>query len=306
MKSKSFTLIELLVVIAIIGILAGIIVVSVSSATTSAQIAKLKVFNNSVRDSLGANLVSEWKFDEVNNPSANYTPDTWSSNHARLGDGSTSSTFPILLQSSDCASNSCFSYNGASNYLRVASSNELSFGNSITDTPFTISTWVNIGTVSGFVIIYKENEFFWTNNNSLRFYLYDQDTYNAIYRSAINLTPYLNKWTHLVMVYNGDQTANGISFYINGEKTSYGTAETAGTYTAMHATGGELRIGNTTTNGKIDDTRIYNTDLKASSIKQLYFAGLYSLLAKNLITKQQYSNRIISLEFYPSKQLCTQ
>jgi len=306
MHLKSFTLIELLVVITIIGVLAGIIIVSFSNATTSAQIAKYKIFNNSVRDSLGANLVSEWKFDETNNPSSNYTPDTWSSNHARLGDGSTSSTFPTLLQSSDCVSNSCFSYNGASSYLYVASSSDLSFGNSVTDTPFTISAWVNVGIVSGFTIVYKTNEYFWTNNNSLRFYLYDGDTYNSIYKNTINLTQYLNKWTHLVVVYNGDHTANGISFYINGEKTSYGTAETAGTYTAMHATGGELRIGNTTTNGKIDDLRIYNSDLKEANIKQLYYAGLHSLFAKNIINKQQYDDRIISLEFNHQKQLCSQ
>ena len=76
-KSKfeyAFTLIELLVVIAIIGILSGLIITTMSGATESARIAKLKVYSNSVRNTLGANLVSEWKFDNSN---AN---DSWGSN----------------------------------------------------------------------------------------------------------------------------------------------------------------------------------------------------------------------------------
>ena len=52
----SFTLIELLVVIAIVGILAGLIMLTMSDATEQARIAKLKVYGNSMRDILGNNL----------------------------------------------------------------------------------------------------------------------------------------------------------------------------------------------------------------------------------------------------------
>ena len=62
-SKKGFTLIELLVVIAIVGILAGIIIVSMTSATDSAIMAKAKVFSNSMRDSMSSSIVSEWKFD---------------------------------------------------------------------------------------------------------------------------------------------------------------------------------------------------------------------------------------------------
>ncbi|MFA5080863.1 MAG: prepilin-type N-terminal cleavage/methylation domain-containing protein, partial [Candidatus Paceibacterota bacterium] len=50
--SKSFTLIELLVVIAIIGILAGILIVSMSNATNSANDAKRKADLNQIVKSL--------------------------------------------------------------------------------------------------------------------------------------------------------------------------------------------------------------------------------------------------------------
>ena len=49
MKNKSFTLIELLVVIVIIGILAGVIMISTSSSIDKANIAKLKIFEESIK-----------------------------------------------------------------------------------------------------------------------------------------------------------------------------------------------------------------------------------------------------------------
>ena len=83
----AFTLIELLVVIAIIGILSGLIITTMSGATESARIAKLKVYSNSVRDTLGANLVSEWKLDQIVGSSAPYTTlDTWGTNIGTLMD----------------------------------------------------------------------------------------------------------------------------------------------------------------------------------------------------------------------------
>jgi len=60
---QAFTLIELLVVIAIIGILSGLIIVSMNGITNSATVAKAQVFSNSLRNALMMNLVSEWKFD---------------------------------------------------------------------------------------------------------------------------------------------------------------------------------------------------------------------------------------------------
>ena len=62
-KRTAFTLIELLVVIAIIGILSGLIIVSVSGAAQKATIAKAQIFSNSLRNSLMMNMVAEFKLE---------------------------------------------------------------------------------------------------------------------------------------------------------------------------------------------------------------------------------------------------
>ena len=93
MRNKSFTLIELLVVIVIIGILAGVIIVSTSSSINKANIAKVKVFENSVLNELGANMVSRWKLDEIVGTTT--TPDVWGSNTGTLGDGVTASLIQL-------------------------------------------------------------------------------------------------------------------------------------------------------------------------------------------------------------------
>ena len=62
-NKKSFTLIELLVVIVIIGILAELYDLY-SSSIDKANIAKLKVFEESIQNNLAANMVSRWPLDE--------------------------------------------------------------------------------------------------------------------------------------------------------------------------------------------------------------------------------------------------
>ncbi|MCX6760237.1 MAG: type II secretion system protein, partial [Candidatus Nealsonbacteria bacterium] len=64
MKKNAFTLIELLVVISIIGLLASIVLVSLSGARESARIAALKQFSASIYHALGANIIGYWSFED--------------------------------------------------------------------------------------------------------------------------------------------------------------------------------------------------------------------------------------------------
>ncbi|MFA5431278.1 MAG: type II secretion system protein [Candidatus Paceibacterota bacterium] len=108
----AFTLIELLVVIAIIGILSGLIVVSMSGVTEKANIAKSQVFSNSLRNSLMINTVSQYNFNDISdakigtNPVAADIKDSWGSNNGTSVGGN-----PIIRGGSDCVTGKCMEFN---------------------------------------------------------------------------------------------------------------------------------------------------------------------------------------------------
>src|SRR5574344_2332815 len=121
MKNKSFTLIELLVVIVIIGILAGVIIVSTSSSISKANIAKVKVFENSIQNELGANMVSRWKLDEI--ISTTTTPDAWGNNTGTLVNG------PVLKLEAECVTGKCMYFNrGIASHISILDKPEFNFG----------------------------------------------------------------------------------------------------------------------------------------------------------------------------------
>ena len=120
--NRAFTLIELLVVIAIIGILSGLIITTMSGATESARIAKLKVYSNSVRDSLGANLVSEWKFDEG---IGNVINDSWGINTGTWTGPLAPNTSPNFRPQSECISGQCLAFDGADDFVSIINNSSL-------------------------------------------------------------------------------------------------------------------------------------------------------------------------------------
>ena len=67
-KNKGFTLIELLVVIAIIGILAGIIIVSMDGTTTKANDARIKADLDSIRTQMELSKIDNVSY-HYSNPS---------------------------------------------------------------------------------------------------------------------------------------------------------------------------------------------------------------------------------------------
>jgi prepilin-type N-terminal cleavage/methylation domain-containing protein len=134
----AFTLIELLVVIAIIGILSGLIVISMSGVTNKANVAKAQVFSNSLRNSLMLNLVSEWNFNNLTgtvgseiSTASNFVVDGWGSNTG------TAYGSPVLKSDSDCITTKCLYFNGSTDYI-LFQGNNFNFGTE----DFTIALWV--------------------------------------------------------------------------------------------------------------------------------------------------------------------
>ena len=283
MKSKSFTLIELLVVIVIIGILAGVIMISTSSSIDKANIAKLKVFDESVANDLAANMISRWKLDEVNGTS---TPDAWGSNTGTLNGAAGTQNLPQLQLASQCVTDGCLKFDGYDDYI--------SYTHDIIASSWTVSVWVNpvipiimdaptYGIYAVFSGDYSER-FLGFSNYCLTMYSTNVGTYAFSSNGG---------WHKLDYVYSSNGVLNG---YVDGVKR--GSASVVN----VLGTSGYKRIGNRGDGleifkGSMDDLRVYNAALSSSQIKQNYIAGLDSLLSDGNISKEDYNQRINELAY---------
>jgi len=174
-------------------------------------------------------------------------------------------------------------FDGTDHFVSVADNDDLSFGSGSSDTPFSISAWINPVDATNFTIVSKgvfntDAEYILQLDGSDKLYLglYDEsvdNTYEGAYFNTA-LTSYQNSWFHVCATYNGvgGTSANaGIKLYIDGvEKSTSLTG--GGTYVAMENLGGELEIGrisSTYANGKISNLALYKTQLDSQTISQM-------------------------------------
>jgi len=296
-KLTAFTLIELLVVIAIIGILSALIIVGMNGATENARIAKAKTYSNSVRDVLGANLVSEWKFDHGNigdNAVIGDVLDTSGSNNATsIG----TAPGPVIKGGTDCINGNCLLFDEIDDYINVGNSNTLNISE------LTISAWVKTpGITLNFVdhmIAYKPNAYAFTisrDTNKMGWWLYGVNgvptDYNPLY--LVESLP-LNVWNNIVLTYGSDFKAR---IYINGVSK----LEQTYTNSIRQDSGSSLAISSSGArcfNGYIDEVRIFKEAIPTSQIWQNYFAGLNKIFAKQIISPTEYQKRIALLRQNP-------
>jgi prepilin-type N-terminal cleavage/methylation domain-containing protein len=278
---QAFTLIELLVVIAIIGILSGIIVVSMGGVTQKASIAKNQVFSNSLKNSLMLNLVSEWKLDGDVNDSWGNVDGAWN------GSGGGTNVTANYRPASECASGQCLNFDGTDDYINYGASSDYLAGS------FTIGVWANSFVKTWHYILGNSlynvaNAFeIYERQDSVGYGVYyDTNLGNpmTIYSGAINQ----GQWKYITVVYDGSY----LKLYIDG--TFKIQVARSGTFS-----GGNLVVGSNGISrywyGLIDDIRIYNAAMPTSQIKEQYYIGLNKLLSKGEITKEEYSNKIEDL-----------
>lgn len=299
---QAFTLIELLVVIAIIGILSGLIVVSMSGITTKANIAKSQVFSNSLRNSLMSNLLAEWKFEGPTSAGSAITTDdikdTWGiSNGTIYG--------PAMTVSNDCPNSKCIDFNNTSiaNLSRI----ENIPINLSTSGYLTVSYWVyyrhgyryNSGVFSddNYAGIFQITN----QGGNVVLYLGVKSTQAEVvlYSNSSNVDNYFsltenvtNKWKMMTVTYDGSK----MRFFEDGKELTPVTTAIGLLRTSDSST---MKIGNLTTywlDGKMDDIRIYNTPMPAYQIQQKYKIGLEKLLGSGQITSQEYLSRIEEMD----------
>jgi prepilin-type N-terminal cleavage/methylation domain-containing protein len=280
---QAFTLIELLVVIAIVGILAGLAVVSMSGATEAARIAKLKVYSNSIRNSLMGNRVSEWKFDEG---AGTTTADTVGNNSGILTGG------PSWEPGVNCVSGRCLSFDGLDDYVSCGNDASLNPANALT-----IELWFKMTerrslwqTVVG-KYPYSQDYLIFMETGGL-YLRYLANVGSVEYRVQSLFQPELNTWYFVVFTVDPENLIE--KSYINGifdKSTAIPNSLITHTANPLYF----ARGGSNYFKGSIDETRIYSAALTVSDIREDYLAGLDKLLANGQITKQDYQQRLAKL-----------
>jgi prepilin-type N-terminal cleavage/methylation domain-containing protein len=302
--NKSFTLIEILVVIVVIGVLSAFILVGMSSITNSANIAKGKAFANSLRNSLLINLVSEWKFDVINNPSVDQTPDSWNTNAGTLKENLWSSacdsTHCPQLTTSNCVSNSCLYFDGSNDCINIPYNNNLN----PREGSITVSSWVRVislpsnwgeifyggATGGGYGYGYMLQ-----SSGNLYYEIYGTTGGRQVFYIPINLS--LNKWTNIVMVF--DASNNNLRLYSNGYKYDDRTLAEPGDVANI---GNPFKIGsyhNGTQyflNAYFDEMAVFTGAMPASKVKEQYYLGINSLLIGNSISMDEFYERLAQLK----------
>jgi len=183
--------------------------------------------------------------------------------------------------------NAAFDFNGTSHFVDIADHNAFSFGDGSTDSPFSIAAWINADDWTFCNVVVRDVDvtngeymFGGDSANSFSVSLFDANKSNYLTcRTTGNMTAHEGVWVHCVFTYNGDGSNTGMNIYTNGQPVAAVTRLVTGSYTAMHNTTSTTKIGRRTIfstkwfNGRVDDLRIYNIELTASQVSDLYNGG---------------------------------
>jgi hypothetical protein len=187
----------------------------------------------------------------------------------------------LNAQGSSFASTNSFEFDGNTDYIEIADADNLSFGNGTTDSPFSISAWVNMTDATNFRIVNKYDsnfEYLFSTGgaDTIVFLLYDNSTGGRIGRLySTALTSFQGSWIHLAATYSGNGSSTGLKIYLNGSRVD-NTDNNSGSYTAMENTTAPLEIGKVTTtraNGLIDEVSIFNFALTDEGVSVGQTAG---------------------------------
>ncbi|MFA5746813.1 MAG: LamG-like jellyroll fold domain-containing protein [Candidatus Paceibacterota bacterium] len=282
---KGFTVLELLIVIAIIGIFAGVVMVRMSKPTDKAKIASSQVFSDSIRHSLMANRVAEWKFDEA---AGTLASDTMAAGNGDMINFNAGNNFG-WRSGAECVFGSCLKFDGANDYINVSAD----LGD---PSEMTIDLWFKKANINA------GSQYLMDARNGGNWYLLqdyrsgagcpDQNG-NVCFNGRVEIgSQYLanDTWENVVVVQNPSFT----KIYLNGELKKTGTG-------ADPDIGQDLRIGRrynsgNSFNGFMDEVRIYNKAMSISSIQKNYAIGLEGLFASGQMNKDEYQKRLVGLE----------
>ena len=201
-------------------------------------------------------------------------------------------------------------FNGSTSKVTIPDSNDLSFGNGITDEPFSVSALVYKTGVQNNVIISKDDftttrewAFFITSDNDLRFFI---KSLGGGVQQSIDSTTLLsnNQWYHVTATYDGrggNTASYGIKLFINGVLETP-TGRNEGVYVAMTNTASSTRIGNYGSNyflGNLDCVRVWDKELSQAEVTEIAtqeLAGIDinpNIPLDNIISEYNFQNNVL-------------
>jgi hypothetical protein len=185
-------------------------------------------------------------------------------------------------------------FNGTNSRLTVADHNDLSFGNGSSDSAFSIAGWIKLDTNDKERILSKStdttSEYLFAVDGNGRLALVPMDNLKSqlIYKTG-NTVLSTGTWYHVAATYDGSSNGSGINIYINGSIDTVYASGSLGSYTAMENSSGPVWIGgwdddDTWFNGKIDEIAIWDKELSAPEISNIYNGGIpIKLTGSNLV-----------------------
>ena len=179
--------------------------------------------------------------------------------------------------------NFSIAFEGTDDYIDCGDSDELSFGNGTTDSPFSISLWVKLSTVGSIQgLISKINsgnsEYFmkFHTDDYIWLRLFDSDDGGKIGVKTTGINFAINTWYHVVATYDGTDDKAGLNIYVDADDLTSRTS--SGTYNSMSNTSAPLTLGvqqstSQYLNGKLDEVTLWNVELSAAQVSRLYNTG---------------------------------
>lgn len=218
--------------------------------------------------------VGEWKFDENSGTSSTYDTSGYD-NTGSLNSITENSWVPGVY-------GSALDLDGSADFIQISDADELSFGDSATDTALTFSAWINPDEATNFRILGKANfsgveEYILRTDTSdkLNVRLYDDAAYIGRYSDT---TIAQDTWSYVTATYDASGASSGIKLYINGIEVTT-TDDSSGSYSVMDNGTEDLFIGRNFTGGSvysdgtIDQVRMYNYVRTPAQIAWEYSSG---------------------------------